>query len=294
MTAAHDEEVPPLSAEGLAFLAHHAKTGEPTDQELDRGAARVAHFAPARRTPWLAWAAAAAVVSSAGVGLVVAMEPRLSAIADDSLPDARRTDDKTRPPAVPAPPTSTTPRWPGLSPLGARAAVDDPGEETRLLALARAAQQAQRFDEALTQLDACLAHAPRSPGCHQVRGAVLAALAARDPNPATRQRAHDALARALDLLPADDPLTDETLALLAKLPPSSSEVLVLRLNERRVVRFVGNVQRIAVGDPSTISVTRSSSLSSRALEVEGLARGRTSLVVWLERGGMESRLIEVR
>jgi pilus assembly protein CpaC len=70
---------------------------------------------------------------------------------------------------------------------------------------------------------------------------------------------------------------------------STAQALVMSAGEHRVLEFKG-MQRVAIGDTRVADVK---TLGADRLEVQGLARGKTTLLVWTE-GDRTAVSIQVR
>ena len=159
-----------------------------------------------------------------------------------------------------------------------------------------AEKKAQNFERALVQLEKCVKTAPAYFQCYRLLGSVYASIAMRDQSAPDIERARQMYEKFLELAPPDDAYVPKVTAILevgrggGDAPEASPVDLLLRVGQSKVITIAG-IERVAVGDPSTVDIK---TLGNDQLEVIGVEPGRTTLLVWKKSGERYSQLIEVR
>ena len=207
-----------------------------------------------------------------------------------------------------------------VSPLSAHAEQVALGE--RLFREAEADRKTKDFPRAAERLEECVKTAPAYYPCFRLLGSVYAAIAARDMgvdeqsadtveqadlshlSDATVERSAANMERArqmyelfLEVAPADDEYVPKVTAILEAArndeePAPSGQVLPqvrLQRGESKILKIPG-LQRVAVGDPSTVDVK---TIGGDRLEVIGVDAGRTTLLAWTTSGERYTANLEV-
>lgn len=158
-------------------------------------------------------------------------------------------------------------------------------------------KKAQNFERALVHLHKCVKTAPAYFQCYRLLGSVYASIAMRDQSAPDIERARQMYEKFLELAPPDDAYVPKVTAILevgrgggdaAEATPVANLIL---LTGQSKVLTIHDIERVAVGDPTTLDVK---TLGNDQLEVIGVEPGRTTLLVWKKSGERYSQLIEVR
>lgn len=132
--------------------------------------------------------------------------------------------------------------------------------------------------------------APASAWAHEAHDLYLRGYQVRESNPAVAR----ALFRQVILLAPDSIDAEKARSRIEALPPaeepaSGEEVIVLQVNERRVLVFP-ELARVALGDADIADVA---TRGNNQLELTGMSVGTTTLMVWTASGQRVSRVITV-
>lgn len=155
-------------------------------------------------------------------------------------------------------------------------------------------KRAKNFEAAIIRLAKCIKLEPNHHPCYRLMGSAYAALASRDQSAADMEHAKEYYERFLEVAPPDDENVPKVRAILEAVKdpePSSAEDeagpgdLKLAVGGSMTITLNRNIARVALGDPSVADV---SVAGPKALRVEGLKPGKTTILAWYADGGRAS------
>ncbi len=167
----------------------------------------------------------------------------------------------------------------------------------RLFEEARTEKEAKHFERAALRLEKCIKLDPSWHPCYRMLGSVYASIAGRDQSALAMEKARRAYENFLEVAPPGDDYVPKVKVILEAArgydaPPSSAAIpLTLSVDGTVKLPLPRAVSRLSVGDDNVIDAKM---LDANTVKVEGMRRGKTTVMVWYVDGSRVTLEVEVK